>query len=574
MPANNSSNGRIIKAAALYRNSDDRQENSVDRQRQGVEPYARHKGYETVAEYVFDGIPGDEIGRHPDWHRLMQDAKAGQWSVLLMDEPSRLSRGDPDVFVAEVKLPLKRAGVKVDSVNKGLLDWDTLAGDIMTLVHSHESREEVRKMSRRVLGGMARLARDGLFFGWMCPYGLRILRTIDPETGKVMDRQVVFGPEEEVRVVRFVFDAIANRGWSLRRVCRELELRGVKPPPGNGTGKNKAAGHWSTSTIHRWLFNRKYVGDLPWNQRHAGKYSAWKNGTVEQTVPNERHTYRHGEEDWIVVPDLIPPLIDRDVFLRAQAVLAASQERSSPARGLRYLFTHLLVCGDCGAFLRGGPDRVRKEQKSYLCGKYKEYGTTACYHNSILEKPLLQSILAVLLDDVLNPARLDAIEAELAQKLEAERDAGAVQRLRQQMAELEHDIDKGHGRLLQVAEDLLAGAEAKIRAWKQERDHLAARLDELEGGAGESKNILDEARRQVWRLREALAGDDEEAQATVIRAVVSKIELRFTHEKTNGQYSRKGKGGKLLNRPAGAILYVRPGLGLSCLSTSFGRSPG
>jgi DNA invertase Pin-like site-specific DNA recombinase len=570
MSGNNSS----PRAACLYRNSDDRQENSVDRQRQGVEPYARHKGYEVVSEYVFDGIPGDEIGSHPDWHRLMKDARAGKWSVLLMDEPSRLSRNDPDDFIGDVKRPLKRAGIRVDSVNKGLLDWDTLAGDLMTLIHSHEAREEVRKMSRRVLGGMARLAKDGLFFGWMCPYGLRVIRTIDPDTGKVIDRKVVFGPEEEVRTVRFVFDAIANRGWSLRRVCRELEARGIKPPVGNGFGKNKAEGRWSTGTIHRWLFNRKYIGDLPWNQRHAGKYSAWKNGTVEQTVKNERHTYLHGEEDWIIVPDLIPPLIDRDTFMRAQAALAASQERSSPARGLRYLFTHLLVCGDCGAFLRGGPDRVHKEQKSYLCGKYKEYGTTACYHNSVLEKPLLQSILAVLLDDVLNPARLDAIEAEMARQLEAERDAGGVKRLRKQIADLEHDIDKGNARLLKVSDDLLAGVEAKIREWKQERDNLAARLDELEGGAGESKKILDEARRQLWRLRESLKGDDEEAQATVIREVVTRIEVRFTHEKMHGKYSRKGKGGKLLNRSAGAILYVRPGLGLSCLSTSFGRSPG
>jgi hypothetical protein len=53
MSAKHSSNGRPVKAAALYRNSDDKQENSVERQRQGVEPYARKKGYETVAEYVF-----------------------------------------------------------------------------------------------------------------------------------------------------------------------------------------------------------------------------------------------------------------------------------------------------------------------------------------------------------------------------------------------------------------------------------------------------------------------------------------------------------------------------------------
>jgi DNA invertase Pin-like site-specific DNA recombinase len=561
------------RAAALYRNSDNRQENSVDRQRQGVEPYARGKGYEIVETYVFNDITGDEINHHPRWKKLLKDA-GNKWSVLLVDEPSRLSREDPDYFVKDVKIPLKEAGVKVDSVSRGVLDWESIGGNITTWVHTHENHEEVLKMSRRVLGGMARLAKDGLFFGWMCPYGLRKILITDPDTGKVIDRKVVFGPEEEVRVVRFVFDAIANRGWSLRRVCRELEARGVKPPVGNGYGKNKGKGLWSTGTIHRWLFQRKYIGDLPWNQRHAGKYSAWKNGAVEQTVTNKRRTYRHGKEDWIVAPDLIPPLIDRDTFIRAQAALAASQNRSSPSRGLRYLFTHLLVCGDCGAFLRGGPDRVHKEQKAYLCGKYKEYGAAACYHNLVHEKPLLQSVLAVLLDDVLNPARLDEYEKLAMRQLEAERDKGGVDRLKKQIGKLERDIAQGNVNLGRLPEDCLADVVAAIRGWKKERDELLARLKELEGGASETKEILDEARRQLWRLREALEGDDEEAQATVIREVVSKIEVRFTHKKMHGKYSKKGKGGKPLNPPTGATLYVREGLGLSCLSTSFGRNLG
>src|SRR5262245_26098937 len=142
MSVSNSTNGATVKAAALYRNSDDKQENSVDRQRDGVVPYARRKGYDIVAEYTFDGIPGDEIGRHADWKRLMRDAVAGRWSVLVMDEPSRLSREDPDDFIADVKRPLKRAGVRVDTASRGVLDWDSIAGDIMTLVHSHQSRDE------------------------------------------------------------------------------------------------------------------------------------------------------------------------------------------------------------------------------------------------------------------------------------------------------------------------------------------------------------------------------------------------------------------------------------------------
>jgi hypothetical protein len=303
---------------------------------------------------------------------------------------------------------------------------------------------------------------------------------------------------------------------------------------------------------------------------HTGKYSAWKNGGIEQSDTINRQRSQHKEEDWIVVPDLIPPIItDRDLFARANATLVANRKRTSPSKDRNYLFTHALVCHDCGAFMRGFSECG---QKKYICSTYKEDDTDECYRNTISEKPLLDSILAVLLDDVLNPARLDAIEKEMQRQLEVERDKGGVERLKKQIGVLERDIDQGNARLLRVSEDMVAGVEAKIREWKQERDKLRVRLGELEGADGDTKKVLDEARRQLWRLRESLEGNDEEAQATVIREVVSRIELRFDHIETHGWRSKTGKK-RPFNRPSGAILYVRPGLGLSCLCTFSQQSP-
>jgi DNA invertase Pin-like site-specific DNA recombinase len=549
--------------------SNNHQENSIARQKNQVVPYAAHKGFELAAEYADEGIAGDEFEKRSGFQRLLRDAAAGKFEVILVDEPSRLSRDDPIDFIVKVVDPLRRAGVRVDTVSAGPLDYESLAGIILSVVHADKSSGETKTLSRRTLAGMARLAKEGLWFGWICPYGLRIVRTIDPTTGKVTDRECVYGPEEEVRHVRFIFDTMANRGWSLRRICRELEARGAKLPKGNGYGKNKAEGRWNTRTVRKILTNRKYVGDLPWNETHQGKYSAWKDGAVVQSGTINRRTHRHQAEDWIVAPDIIPPLIDRNTFTRAGTALAAAQKRTSPQGDFRYLLTHALVCGDCGAFLRGQPDHGRK---SYICAKYKEYGSEACHRNTVLEAPLLESILAVLLDEVLNPARLDAIEAEMDRQLQAERDAGGIERLRQQIGALEHDIAQGNVNLARLPEDRLAGVVATIRGWEGERDTLRARLGELENGSDESRHVLDEARKQLWRLREALEGDDEEMQAAVVREVVSKIEMRFTHEQTHGQRSATGKG-RTLNRPAGAVLYVRPGLGLSCVVTSDFQSP-
>jgi hypothetical protein len=65
MSEKHSTKSRTKRAAALYRSSDDKQENSIDRQRGSVIPYAASKDYQLVAEYEFEGIAGDKIGLHP-----------------------------------------------------------------------------------------------------------------------------------------------------------------------------------------------------------------------------------------------------------------------------------------------------------------------------------------------------------------------------------------------------------------------------------------------------------------------------------------------------------------------------
>lgn len=106
----------------------------------------------------------------------------------------------------------------------------------------------------------------------------------------------------------------------------------------------------------------------------------------------------------------------------------------------------------------------------------------------------------------------------------------------------------------------------------REREDLLARIRELETGKGEMRSVLNVAREELWRLREALVGDDEEAQMTVAREVISKVEIRFTHETTGGHRSPTGKG-KKVNKASGIVIYVRPRLGISCLFIPDWRSP-
>jgi DNA invertase Pin-like site-specific DNA recombinase len=309
MSKTNNGNGPL-RAAAYYRKSTDRQEDSIERQRGGVVPYAtKRRGYKLVGDYVDEGLAGDLFDRRPDFQRLLADAAAGKFEVIVMDEPSRLSRQDPIDLIERVIAPLRRSGVQLDTVSKGPIDYGSLTGLILMTVNAHKASEESIDLSRRVLGGIASKAREGLWFGWMAPFGLRIVRGVDPLTGKIISRKCVFGPEEEVQAVRFIFDAVANRGWTLRKVCRELEASSAKPPTGNGRGSNKAEGRWNPGTVRKILVNRKYAGDLPYNEVHQGKYSFLADGEVKQHGTINRRCSRNDKADVVIAavgPDVIP----------------------------------------------------------------------------------------------------------------------------------------------------------------------------------------------------------------------------------------------------------------------------
>ena len=156
-----------LRAGHYYRKSSDRQEDSIGRQRDQVTPYSSHKGYQKVMEEADEGIAGDVFGdRRPGLQRILAAAKNKEIDVIVVDEPSRLSRQDPVEAIEKIVAPLKRAGVKVDTVSKGLQDYDTLAGLIMMTVDQHKSVEESKDLSRRVLTAIVRRVKAGNWFGW------------------------------------------------------------------------------------------------------------------------------------------------------------------------------------------------------------------------------------------------------------------------------------------------------------------------------------------------------------------------------------------------------------------------
>src|SRR5262245_53992547 len=90
------------RCAVYVRMSTPDQKDSPERQRSQVLPYLERRGYRLVGEYEDLGVRGHEFEKREGFQRLLKDARAGKFDVIVVDELSRLSRQEVVEYIVSV----------------------------------------------------------------------------------------------------------------------------------------------------------------------------------------------------------------------------------------------------------------------------------------------------------------------------------------------------------------------------------------------------------------------------------------------------------------------------------------
>jgi DNA invertase Pin-like site-specific DNA recombinase len=511
------------------------QEDSIDRQRSQVLPCCERKGYRVVAEYADEGIAGDEFAKRTGLQRLLADAKAGKFDVVVVDEVSRLSRQKFTEFMGRVAMPLDEAGVTVDSVNEGPLGWDEIVDVIKLSIYQPTARGESKKISSHVLTGMANLARQGRLLGGVPPFGYKVeYQTVElaGRPPKLMPVRLI--PDGyKAEVVRWLFERYAA-GMTLQAPAVEMNGRAVCRP--GRPGRKRPPGEeppWTRQAVLHILRNPKYTGCLTWNRRHGGKYHRFADGKLAKA---ERAAGRNGHSDWVVTPDTHEPLVSRELFERVQDKLEGNRGGRVRASRKGYLFSGLLVCSHCGRTLYGVS---RYGRMTYRCRMVNDSGQRVCKNYGVGQEKLHRLLIHKLQHAFLEPANLRRLRAELRRQVEEARQPARVDGLRRRIAELERQVEQGRSNLALLPSDMIPGVVAKVREWEAERDRLAAELRQAaeEAPLKGLEELIGKAEEWLWRLKEATAVGDPAVQQAVIREMIVRVELRWT-ERLAGQRIR------------------------------------
>ena len=476
---------------ARYSSANQRDASIVDQVRI-CKAHIKRESWSLVGTYTDHARSGATTLR-PGYQKLLEDARAGSFDIVLAEGLDRLSRDQEDI--AGLYKQLSFAGIKIVTLAEGEISelHVGLKGTMNALY-----LKDLAQKTWRGLEGRVRQGRSG---GGLC-FGYDVVREMD-ERG-----EFVFGGrkvnDEEAAIVCRVFKEY-SAGSSPRAIAKGLNSDGVPGPRGKT---------WSDSTIHgNWrrgtgtLNNELYVGRLVWNRQRF----------VRDPNTGRRVARLNPESEWVVqdVPEL--RIVSQDLW---EGVKERQQEkrhlveRTDASYGLneahrkRYLLSGLIRCGLCqGAYTIVSTER-------YGCANHRNRGTCSNalrIHRNELEDRVLAGLKSKLMAPELVEEFIREYHAEL-NRLRAAEDAKHTASNRERDA-VQRKIDNVMGAIesgifTETTKDRLIELEARRKVLeRQPAPKKAPRLH---------PKLAEVYRQNVENLRVALNRPDTRGEAAQI----------------------------------------------------------
>src|SRR4051794_17867523 len=311
------------------------------------------EGWEYLDAYTDRAVSGASALR-PAYQRLIEDARRGEFEVVVAEALDRLSRDQEDV--AGLLKRLRFAGVRLVTVAEGEINelHVGLKGTMNAL-----ALKDLADKTRRGLEGRVREGRSG---GGLC-FGYDVIREYDAR-GEPIHGGRSINPAEAATVLR-IFAGFAA-GSSPRRIAFALNRDSIRGPRG---------GEWDASTINGnasrgtgILNNELYIGRLVWNRLRY----------VKDPATGKRISRLNEPDRWVVheLPEL--RIINQDLWDRVRERQHGLKRNTRPdladrpfwaKQRPRFLITGLAKCGSCGS------SYVKISRNLFGCAATRNRGT-------------------------------------------------------------------------------------------------------------------------------------------------------------------------------------------------------
>ena len=395
------------------------------------EPHHVHK------IYIDDGISGTTNDERDAFQELIQDIEDGKVNCVVSKMLSRVFRNysDQGYFLEEY---FPRMGIRFITLEAPKVD--TFADP--NVVHGYElplngivNDRIAEASSRAVRQTFRNMRREGKFQGGFAPYGY--IR--DPE-----DKYHFVVDEEAAAVVKQIFTWYVNDRMGLETIRKKLNALRVPNPTGykilhgmkyrNPGVTNESHYAWTGRTVKQTLQNRVYLGDMVQGKCTVISYKVHKQIGVPQ-------------DQWDVVPGKHEPIIDQEIFDRAQELLSLNKTMKYYGKSPS-LLAGFLYCADCREKMH---KRKSDQREYYACSTYykrnKDDCTSHFIRKELIEGAVLEAIRRqIALVDVEELLSGISVERKAAYRSQKEKliqsKEKEIQNLNQQIENLYLDYNK------------------------------------------------------------------------------------------------------------------------------------
>jgi DNA invertase Pin-like site-specific DNA recombinase len=346
---------------------------SIQNQKNMLIKEAVENGWEVYDVYSDEDFAGADRNR-PGWKRLLKDAEAGLFDIVLCKSQARFTR-ESEMVEKYLHYLFPLWGIRfigttdhADTNNKGNKKQRQINGLV--------NEWYIEDLSDNIKAVFKSKKEDGKHIGAFALYGYMK----DPA-----EKGHLIVDEEAAEVVREVF-LLFNQGYGKSAIAKILNSRGIPNPTEYKrrkglrycAAKSKNSTLWKYFAIADMLVNEMYIGSMVQNKYGSVSYK------TKQNKPKPK-------EEWIIVSNKHEPIIDIDLWNRTQEIITQKAKPFGDT-GKVGLFAKKTKCMTCDYTMLSS----KNHDKHYLkCGT-KHISKDACIGAFVPVAELEKTVLSEL----------------------------------------------------------------------------------------------------------------------------------------------------------------------------------
>lgn len=496
----------------LSREDGDRQESySISNQKKLLTDYVlNHDDLNLFDIYVDDGYTGTNFVR-PDFQQMMSDIETSKVNCVVVKDLSRFGRDYIDTGRYLERL-FPDLGIRFISITDNI-DSMKQAYDMLLPIKNIFNEQYARDISNKIQTTVKSKQKSGEFIGAFTSYGYK--KSPANKNKLIIDTYAA-------NVVRRIF-SLFIQGYGKQTIAKILNEEGILCPTeykqANGenyknSNRLKSTTYWSYSTINDILHREMYIGNMVQGTKHQRMRSKQK------SIP---------KEDWIVIANTHEPIIEKEVWEKAQTLLKI-RTRKLDLETNKNIFAGLIRCGDCGRAMSKSMWRLADGSRVFTlyCGTYKRYGKKYCSPHTlpmhILDAIVLNDLKTIIqnVDNLNELAKADELTNNKTKKF-ADTELHKINLELERLKNLKRSIYEDYKEELISKEEFLSYREDYIKREQLYKKHL----EMLE--STQNENMTENILNSPWLKRLLEMKDIESLDRNIVVEMISEIKVYEDH---------------------------------------------